>query len=272
MVQRSKLVSRNGLLVRNKELQARYGRPEYESLDCELTDGPPNGADVFHRTSKIVTKANADASTVRMNIIDQYDDGSVSLKDLQARVKLLRSDDYIRHATCVIPQTLIKTVAQLKAYEAKCLAQGYEGTMLRRADQGTYPQKTKKDGKPCKDNRSTLSEFYLARLKRFEYDEAKIIAVKPLVHNLNEDRTARGARSSKKAGMVVDKTRIGSATLRYVKTGKEFDTNIATELLRTKPAAWWARQIGKVVRYKYQKVGTIDKPRINTCGFEELTP
>jgi DNA ligase-1 len=261
MVQRSVLVSRNGLPVRNKELQARYGRKEYEGLDGELTDGPPNGEDVFHRTSKIVTKADADASDVRFNVIDFVKQGG-SLLDLHARIDDLKSGDHIWHVVTIIPQMPIETVNQLKKFEVKCLTQGFEGVMLRRADQGVYPQK------PGKENRSTLREFYLVRMKRFEQAEAIITAVHPLKHNANEERTGAGKRSSKKAGIVVDASRVGSATLRDIKTGKEFDTTIGAERLRT----WkgWSSAIGKKVRYKYQLVGTVDKPRINTCSFVEL--
>jgi DNA ligase-1 len=261
MVQSGILVSRNGLSVRNKELQARYGRKEYEGLDGELTDGPPNGEDVFHRTSKIVTKADADASDVRFNIIDYYL-AHGSLKDLHARIDDLKSGDHIWHAVTIIPQMPIETVNQLKKFEQQCLKQGFEGVMLRQADQGVYPQK------PGKENRSTLREFYLVRMKRFEQADAIIVVVHPLKHNANEERTGAGKRSSKKAGMVVDASRVGSATLRDCTSGKEFDTTIGAERLRT----WkgWPSAIGKKVRYKYQLCGTIDKPRINTCSFAEL--
>ena len=144
--------------------------------------------------------------------------------------------------------------------------------MLRRADQGPYPQKTDKAGRPLKSNRSTLAEFYLARLKRFEYEEAVIVEPHSLRHNANEERTARGAKSSKQAGIVIDDKLIGSVTLKDVKTGKLFDTNVATNLLRSKGRVWWLGATGKKVRYKYQLVGTKDKPRINTCSFEELLP
>ena len=138
----------------------------------------------------------------------------------------------------------------------------FRSVMLRRADQGIYPQK------PGKENRSTLNEFYLVRMKRFEQAEATIVAVHPLKHNANEERTATGARSSKKAGIVVDATKIGSATLKDCKTGKLFDTNIGAARLRK----WkgWPSAIGKKVRYKYQLCGTVDKPRINSCTFAEL--
>jgi DNA ligase-1 len=265
MVQRGVLVSRNGLPVKNKQLQARYGRKEYEGLDGELTDGPPNGVDVFNRTSRVVKKADADASAVRFNIIDYVPSKNAVPFTLSQCISVLAGGAMAHEpGFVVIPQVPIETLAQLKKYEQQCLKQGYEGVMLRRMDQGAYPQKS------GKENRSTLREFYLARLKRFEHAEAVIVSVHPLRHNANEERTERGARSSKKAGMVVDATKIGSATLRDLKTGREFDTNIATELLRSMGAKWWAAQLGKTVRYKYQKVGTVLKPRINTCGFDEL--
>jgi len=278
MVQRSTLVSRNGLAVRNKELQARYGRPEYEGLDGELTDGPPNGADVFNRTSRVVTKADADAAAVRFNVIDYVPSKNAVPFSVGQRISVLKANYGVRGSITAsmppIPQTLIKNIEALKAYEAKMLAQGYEGVMLRRADQGAYPRKTSKSGKPLKENRSTLTEFYLARLKRFEYGDAVIVSVSPLEHNVNEDRTATGARSSKKAGQVVDAAgRVGSAMLRDWNTGKTFSTTIASEALRT----WqgWAderRWKGVKVRYKYQLIGSVNAPRINTCSFAELLP
>jgi hypothetical protein len=122
-----------------------------------------------------------------------------------------------------------------------------------------------------KQNRSTLREFYLARLKPFEFGEAVIIAVHPLRHNGNEERTGRGARSTKKAGIMVDASKVGSATLLDVKTGVEFDTTVGSEALRLWPG--WKderRWKGTHVRYRYQVCGTVDKPRINTCSFDEL--
>lgn len=282
MVQNAVLVGRSGLPVRNKELQARYGRAAHEGLDGELTDGPANGQDVFHRTSKIVTKATASAADVRFNVIDFVPNSrgggpgghSFIHDDLKDRISVPKANysKYEGDPTIkVIPQTLVKNVVQLKAYEAKCLKKGYEGCMLRRADQGAYPQKTDRHGKPLKENRSTLNEFYLVRMKRFEQEFATIIAVHPLEHNVNEERTGTGKRSSKKAGKVVDATKVGSATLKDIKTGKTFNTTIGSEKLRSwsgwKDVKRWQ---GVKVRYKYQAIGTVDRPRINTCAFAEL--
>ncbi len=265
MVQGGVLVSRNGLPVRNKELQARYGRPEYDGLDGELVDGPPSAPGAFGRTSSVVKKADADASKTKFYVIDYVAGKNAVPFTLGQRVSVLNANRDKMNGTVVIKQTLVRTLARLKVYEAKAVASGWEGVMLRRADQGAYPQKR------GKENRSTLREFYLARLKRFEHGDAEILAVHPLRHNVNTERTARGARSTKKSGIVTDARLVGSATLKDKTTGVEFDTNVNGDALR----AWdgWqdpARWRGKVVRYKWQVCGTKDKPRINTCGFEEL--
>ena len=257
MIQRGVLVSRNGLPVRNVVLQTKFGKPEYEGLDCELTAGLPHGEGVFNATSRVVKKADAKAEHVRMNVIDYYGNDGMKFSDRIGWLKTKLAD--APKQVCVIKQTLIKDVSQLKSFEASCLTDGYEGVMLRRADQGAYPQKL------GKSNRSTLNEFFLARLKRFETDEAVIVAFHSLEHNLNTERTATGARSSKKAGIVIDHDRVGSVTLRDVKTGVEFDTTVGSTRLRE----WkgWSSAIGKTVRYRYQLIGTKDRPRINTCDF-----
>jgi DNA ligase-1 len=262
MVQRGALVSRNGVLVANRELQRRYGRKGLEGLDAELCAGCPATPGVFNLTSRVVRRADADASTTTLYMIDRHGMPGGDFGSRHTALKTaLRDEPYIM----VIKQVLVKTLAALQAFERECLRQGYEGVMLRRGDQGPYPQK------PGKENRSTLREFDLVRLKRFEYAEAVILAVHSLRHNLNDARTRTGKRVTDKDGIVVDKSRIGSATLRDVETGVEFDTTVASEALRSW-AGWRdpARWRGMTVRYKYQAVGTLDKPRINTCAFEEL--
>jgi hypothetical protein len=272
MIQRGRVVSRNGLLVLNREVQRRFGRTEFEGLDVELTAGQPFGDGVFNATSRVVKKADAKAEYVRMNVIDYVAQKHAMPFTFTQRMSVLRSSlgtSSIRdRGVYVIKQTLLKNIDQVKSFEASCLSDGYEGVMLRRADQGEYPQKK------GKSNRSTLNEFFLARLKRFEVAIATIVAVYPLEHNVNEHRTGTGARSSMKAGKVVDADGlIGSATLRDTKTGVEFQTSVASAFLRqwfrdAAPRQWRAVP----VRYKYQVCGTKDRPRINTCSFKELLP
>jgi hypothetical protein len=256
MVQRGRLVSRKGLPVPNVELQARFGRPELEGLDGELCDGPAWGVDVFNRTSKVVHKATATGG-IAFRVIDHH-----SLPgDLEARYADIRR---LAPRWGVIPIRQIRITGpdQLVLFEERTLARGYEGVMLRRCGQGLYPQKA------GKENRSTLREFDLVKLKRFDDSFAVITTVHQLRHNLTNGLTPGGRRSTRKDGIVVDDALVGSVTLRDRKW--VFDVSVATKELRAKGPGWWRNQIGKRVRYRYQNVGSKDAPRFPTAAFEEL--
>jgi DNA ligase-1 len=258
MIQRGVLVSRNGLPVLNKDAQARWGHKEYEGLDGEITDGPPNASDVFNRTSRVVRKADADGSTLQFNVIDYCGKDGLRLADrigwLQAKLAAAPAHVYI------IPQTPIENVAQLRKYEEKMLSRGYEGCMLRAYAAGSYMQK-----------RSTLREFSLVKLKRFDYGEARLLAVCALKHNLNSEKTATGARSSKKGGISTDDALFGSVTMQDVKSNVEFSVSIPGDVLRAWPGWRDERQWkGKIIRYKFFPTGIVSAPRFPTAAFEEL--
>jgi hypothetical protein len=130
--------------------------------------------------------------------------------------------------------------------------------MLRRNDGTDYMQK-----------RSTLREFELVKWKRWETGQAAILAVHPLEHNANTETTAAGRKSSKKAGMVQDATRYGSATM-LTRDGKhKFNVQIPGAKLQEwegwKGAGW----LGVFCTYKYQP-GAKGVPIHPTCAFTEL--
>lgn len=259
MVQNAVCVSRNGRPIPNAGVQAKWGRKEFEGLDGELTDGAPYGADVFNKASRLATKRTADASAARFNVFGYYSDHD---QDFADRLSWLTKKD---RGFAVVQQVLIKNPKELELYKGTRLKMGYEGVMLVKSTSGPYPQK------PGKSNRSTLAEFDLVKLKDFDYGEAKIMAVYPLEHNKNTDRTSTGKRSSKKDGMVRDASRIGSTTLRDVKSKVEFQVSVADEIMRTwhgwsKPFLWR----GVKVRYKFFPTGNVKAPRFPTCEFKEL--
>lgn len=266
MVQRGRAVSRKGIEFRNKGLRAWAATlvPACEGLDGELCIGPPWAADVFNRTQNVVNDGSDTAAKEFFrhgffHVFGLYGKLSSSPPEVMfAKLRLLKGLDKVR----IVPQTVVNDKDQLLAFEARCLAKGYEGAMLRRADGPAYPQK------PGKENRSTLKEFDLVKLKRREFAEAVIVDVHHLEHNTNEEKTASGRRSSRKAGIVVDERRIGSVTLRdglYT-----FDVNVQTAALRDKGPVWWMKQRGQRVRYSYQLIGTKDAPRQPQCTFGEL--
>lgn len=263
MVQQDHALTRKGIPYRNFGVQAMFGTPEFEGLDMELIVGNPWDADVFNKTQNVVMsgKKDKEAESVRGWVIDTY-----SIRPFAERLQLLKTL-YKKHPYIhVVPQTLIKNAKQLEAYEAEQTAKGYEGVMLRRVDLSPYVQKA------TKENRSTLQEFYLVKWKRFEFGYATIKACHVLEHNLNEEKTATGRRSSKKSGIVKDaEGRIGSVTMLDKDRKIEFNMTVAGDKLQRwdgwqDPKRW--RNVK--IRYKYQLCGTKDRPRIGSCEFSEL--
>lgn len=266
MVQGGVVVSRNGRPIPNRGVQKKFGSGTFEGFDGELTIGPPYAADVFNRTVSVVMsgsqeKEEAALRLCRFNVFDfnrkAKDERAVGI-DLCGRLSFLAG--LKSNGVDVVTQTRVNNAAALLKFEERCRARGYEGVMLRRLDAGAYMGK-----------RSTLKEFYLVKLKRFDYGFGVVKMTHPLQHNKNEERVQSGRRSSKKAGMVVDMTKVGSVTVRDSKTGIEFDVKVPTDRLQSWPG-WERGDWQKVtVRYKYQLVGAMNGvPRFPTCDFKEL--
>ena len=260
MVQRGVLVSRNGLPISNLQAQLKFGRAELEGLDGELTVGPPCGEDVFNRTVRVTQKRDADASGLQFNVFDRVDVAEMELSFV-GRNAALKATGFPRSVN-VVKQTLIKTAEQLVKYEQAQLVKGYEGCMLRSTSfMAGYPQK-----------RSTFYEFALVKMKRRERATAHVLAIYALEHNLNQEKTGTGRRSSKKTSIIKDKTRIGSALLKDTKTGVEFTASVSGNVLQNWKG-WQNKKvwIGKTVVYQYQLYGTINAvPRFPVCKFTEL--
>ena len=73
----------------------------------------------------------------------------------------------------VLPQ-LLENMEELKAYETKCLEEGYEGIMIRDPF-GKY-----------KCGRSRVSDHILLKIKRFADSEGVIVGFVEMMHNQNE--------------------------------------------------------------------------------------
>ena len=148
---------------------------------------------------------------------------------------------------------MVHTAEELAAYEETCLAQGYEGVMIRRPLA------------PYKHGRSTLKEGFLLKLKRFTDAEATIIGFEEKMHNANEAKTnelGRTKRSSAKDGLVPAGV-LGAFILR-LPNGVEF--NCGSGLNDFQRKKWWtpaykAALMGKLVKFKYQAHGTDVAPR-----------
>ena len=169
----------------------------------------------------------------------------------------------------IVPHTPIHSQEKLEAYYEETLVKGLEGIMLR-DPLGRY-----------KCGRSSKIEGILLKLKPFEDSEARIIGFEELQHNENEAQTnALGytQRSTAKDGKVGGNTLgkflvVGEEQGHYY--GVEFAVGTGIGLTHELRKKIWDNRdsyLGRLIKFKYQKVGSIDKPRLPIfLGFRDKT-
>lgn len=141
--------------------------------------------------------------------------------------------------------------AELGMFEERCLAQGFEGVMIRSADG------------PYKYGRSTTREGYLLKLKRFEDSEATVIGFEEKRRNENtqeRDELGHAKRSKAKAGMVA----AGTLGALHVRTAEGVEFSIGSGFDDAFRAQAWADRdtlIGRIVKYRHQPHGALEAPR-----------
>jgi DNA ligase-1 len=150
-------------------------------------------------------------------------------------------------------QVRIDDLEALVAYEAKAIAAGHEGVMLR-SFEGPY-----------KFGRATTRQGYLYKLKRFTDAEAEILDVLELQRNRNEafvGELGQTKRRTLKAGKV-DGGMMGKLVVRDLKTGVVFKIGTGFTVDQRK-TFFRCRDVvpGRIVRYRYQEHGVKDKPRV----------
>lgn len=152
----------------------------------------------------------------------------------------------------VIPNKFITSVEELTEYEAWCVANRFEGTMLRGLNN------------PFKNGRSTVKEGGLMKIKRFVDFEAEVIGFTEEMANNNEatkdafGRTKRSSHKANKAGKGV----LGNLIARTA-DGIEFE--IGTGFTREQREEIWLNRntfyLGKMVTVCAQDFGKLEKPR-----------
>ena len=148
----------------------------------------------------------------------------------------------------------IDNLVELLEKEKFYLGLGYEG-IITRLPSGPY-----------KCGRSTLTEGYLLKFKRFEDSEATIIGMIESLENTNEakvDALGLTERSHHNAGKVPKGT-LGAFQCKDLITGIEFEIGTGVGLTKELRQLIWDTKenyINQVIRYKYHNVGLKDKPR-----------
>lgn len=230
-------------------------RAHLESLDIEGLDGElmlPQPATFQDITSAVMSPNDTPPDDWYFAVFDDTSQSERMFAKRLGSASCRAASLYDPHVELVDHRYPANT-DHLAEFEELCLAQGFEGVMLRCPDA------------PYKFGRSTLREHGLMKLKRFKDDEALIADVVELQHNLNPAETnelGRTKRSTAKAGKVAGGT-LGALvvvhpTFGAFELGSGFDDATRTKL-------WNAHKrdklIGQLAKFKYFPIGVKDKPR-----------
>lgn len=250
------LVSRTLKPIRNKHTQALFGRPEYEGFDGELVVGNPWDKNLMQQTSSGVNSYEG-RPNVSFHVFDMW---NIPLK-FNERFNVLGLRIQETNPVFLVPHTSVQSYEHMQRIEAAYTELGYEGVMLR-SPHGQYKQ-----------NRSTVREAILLKVKRFHDAEAIILGYEPLYRNLNEAQTdERGytKRSTHAAGKIADEL-LGSLNVQCLETGQVFD--VGSGFTEAQRYDLWSRRDdlkGKIITYKSFKIGVKEKPRFPIFkGFRE---
>lgn len=239
----------------NKHLQALLGRPELNGLDGEIVVGPANSPTAYRDTNSGVMSIEGVPDLTYL-VFDRWDLPGDTFEDRLAAAFPPTVD---HDAVKLLIHRYVTRMDELRAFQARVLAEGYEGVMLRSCDG------------PYKNGRSSTNEGYLLKLKEFTTSEALVVGLIEEMANLNEATTnALGftERSSHRENKV-GKSRLGALQVRDTVTGVEFA--IGTGFTAAdRESLWNDPPIGRVVSYSHFEIGTKDLPRFPVFrGFRE---
>lgn len=245
-------VSRTLKPIRNRYIQSCLGKSVFNGFDGELIVGAMRGEGVFQRTTSGVMSEFGEPD-FRFYVFDDcympYNSYYDRLLHLDKTINGRKDSPYIQ----LLQQTDVPDLEALERLEQMWVDEGYEGAILRWA------------GSPYKQGRSTLRERYMLKLKRFLDSEAQIIGFEELQHNDNEaiidDRgyTVRSSHKDKKrGGNTLGKIRVQDIHRSgwEFSIGSGFDADLRSKIWQSQPD-----YLGRIVKYKYLPIGTLDLPR-----------
>lgn len=239
--------------IPNKCVQALFAREAFVGLDGELAVGNPWDKNLMQQTMSGVMSEDGEPD-VYWHVFDKWDQpGAYVVRAAIARGIAKSTEGNL--PALWLPQFPVHSFSELETMEAGWLEQGYEGAIIR-CPHGPYKQ-----------NRSTLRQGYMLKMKRFVDDEAEVIGTIELMHNDNDATTdERGytKRSShaenKRASGTLGALQVRGITGQF--KGVEFEVG-AGFTAEQRANLWQGRQYlaGKLVKYKHFPIGVKDKPR-----------
>ena len=255
MVHPEGLMSRSMKLIPNKHVQELLAHASLIGLDGELVVGSPTHPNCMQNTvSGVMSHDKVPRFT--FYVFDDFEAPGGFQRRLESAEAMVNKAGLAYVDVKMVPHTLIGTLEELNAFEAKCLAEGYEGVMVRSLD-GVYKQ-----------GRSTPKEGGLLKIKRFVDAEFVVVGFEEQMKNNNVATTnelGRTKRSSHAAGKE-GKGTLGALIVRHIDADGESGVhfNIGTGMDDNLRAWIWANRLkymGAIGTYKSFPIGVLDAPR-----------
>lgn len=261
-----KLDGIRGLIVDDKALTRSFKPIPNAFIRAELESTCPDGFD-----GEIVIKG-MDFNSIQSAVMSEdgepdftyvvFDYCCDPSETYQMRMLKLGACPELPRVEYLLPTT-INNAAELDQFEEKCLADGYEGIIFRSLNS------------PYKFGRSTEREGYMLKLKRFTDSEAIILSLHEQMHNNNEvivDVFGHTDRRSCQENLVPANT-LGKFWVKDVYSGAKFGIGTGRGLTKELRKEIWvnkSKYIGKLIKYKSQKFGEKDVPRLPVfLGFRD---
>lgn len=245
-------VTRSMKPLPNEHIRTVLSKPTFSGLDGEIVVGENHGPGVFERTTGAI-RSSGGIPNFSYWVFDSINYPTAAYAERLDTVTERFTDPVFGPNARIIALEfcLVHNASDVLTYENDCVMKGYEGIMLRSPHA------------PYKFNRSTFREQTLIKVKRFKDDEAVIVGFEPLERNTNERRLNElglSERSSHRSGRVQDNLlgtlRVTNPTFGEFGIGSGFDVGLRETIWRNQD-----RYLGKAITFKYQEVGTQDKPR-----------
>ena len=266
--------SRSGKIIRNKYVQMQLGMRDLFGLDGELVVGDAAAPDVYNRTSSGIMSTDGEPDFTFW-VFDMRHLGDVDYDERCEALGLVCS--HVGHPRIkILEQRLIYGMEELELFEAVCLAQGFEGIMVRDPSKPYLYGRSKPQ--PHKPRAGDIRGGELLKVKRVSTDEGEIIGFEEQMANENPaftDELGFTTRSSAKAGLVPADT-LGAFICRNESKwpGQTFNISPGVLTHAERKEVWDNRMayLGRLINFKHLAHGAKDKPRHGRLnGFRDPT-
>lgn len=233
----------------NLEINQMFDRPEFFGFDGELTVTEPNDPIACRAASGAVATIHG-SSPWKWWVFDNFRNPDLPFHERYARIP----DDFGPLVDIYrLPFYVITSMKDFHDLERELVErQGFEGLILRDPN-AKY-----------KENRATLKEGSMVKIKRFMDAEAEIVGFKEEMANMNDlgiDERGYAKRSNAKSGLV-GKGTLGAFICRDLITGIEFP--VGGGITAAERIEFWRNRenlLGRIIKYKHLPTGAKEKPR-----------